>query len=214
MFDLLFFWRGRPGSNAWTCAWMAACGSETSIMSQGTEAADSLSRAIGEFRTELLVWIDTELARLQGGDQEESPVVEERATTPGSIGADRSGGSYPGTRTHSEASRPGGPDLLSGRGRETPRDGEMFAEGSLKAEIPGPALAVPGSETDLHPQADPLNPRQRLEALSRLLDHRLKQVDGAARTSCGATTGRSPEIPDEPPSQSGRPAGPRTSHAD
>jgi hypothetical protein len=79
-------------------------------------------------------------------------------------------------------------------GRETPRDEERFADRDSKAEIAGPAVAVPGLETDPPPQASPLNPRERLEALARLLDHRLKQVDGAAATSCGATSGRTEGI--------------------
>ncbi|SRR5579883_1891473 len=105
-------------------------------MSQGTELADSLARAIGEFREELLARIDTELARLHG------PAPEEGR----SVG------------------------------------------------LPEPETSVPPQ-----PQADPGNPRQRLDALARLLDHRLKQVEGAP----GTTGGRSQGIPEESPNAPG-----------
>src|SRR5262245_2402296 len=127
-------------------------------MSHGTGSADSLSQALSEFRTELLDWIDTELARLQEQDQEESLMVEERSAAPRSICTGLRGGSDPGSMINGEGSRPGGPDLLAGMGRETPRDDERLAVRNAKTEIAGPAVAVSGGETDPPPQANPLKP--------------------------------------------------------
>jgi hypothetical protein len=183
-------------------------------MSQGTESADSLARAIGEFRTELLVWIDTELARLQERDQGESPVVGERSTAPRSMGAGLRGGSQPGSLTDVDAARPGSPDLRSGMGRETLREGQSFLDRNGNTELTGPTVAVPGPETDPPPEANPGNPRERLEALARLLDQRLKQVEGASGTRLDAASGRTQGIPDESLGPSGGPAVPWTARGD
>ena len=183
-------------------------------MSQGTESADSLARAIGEFRTELLVWIDTELARLQERDPGASSVVGERSTAPRSMGAGLRGGSQPGSRTDVDAPRPGSPELLSGTGWETPREGQSFVDRDGNAALAGPTAAVAGPETDPPPGANSGNPRERLDALARLLDQRLKQVEGASGTRLGATSGGTQGIPGESPGQPGRPAVPRTSRGD
>jgi len=107
--------------------------SEPKAMSQEFEVSDPLSRAIGEFRKELLLWIDTELVRLREPEQADDLVIEE----------------------------------------ELPIDPE-----------PRPPLS---------------NPRQRLDALARLLDHRLKQAQEAAAPSGGAGNGRNTGVEDDTP---------------
>jgi hypothetical protein len=98
-------------------------------MSNDVEAPDPLSSAIGEFRKELLDWIETELVRLR-----------ERA------------------QTDEETTRPPG--------------------------------ALPERQIDRDPRPPLSNPRQRLDALARLLDHKLKQPQGTAEASGGGGTGR------------------------
>ena len=90
--------------------------------------SDSLSRAIGDFRDQLVSWIDTELAHLREREREESLVMKEH--------------------------EPAGPP---------------------------PSYAV--SETGSGAHTPSLNPRQRLDALARLLDHRLKRSLGAGNPS-------------------------------
>ena len=48
-------------------------------MSDDAEVLDSLSRAIVEFREEILLWIDTALVRLREREQDESVAMEERS---------------------------------------------------------------------------------------------------------------------------------------
>jgi hypothetical protein len=91
--------------------------------------------------------------------------------------------------------------LQEGEPGETP---ERFADRRSEAEITGPPVTFPEPETDLEPQAPPLNPRQRLDALARLLDQRLKQAEGVAGTTCGSTSGMGEEIQDGSRSHSDR----------
>jgi hypothetical protein len=102
-------------------------------MSHEFEASDPLSRAIGEFRKELLLWIDTELLRLRQPGQADDLVNEE--------------------------------------------------------------------ERQIDPEPRPFlsNPRQRLDALARLLDHRLKQAQEAAAPSGGAGNGLCNGVEDDTP---------------
>jgi hypothetical protein len=183
---------------------MAAWVFETGVMSNQAESADFLSRAIGEFREELLLWIDTELARLQEREQEENLVVEEVSTAPKSIRSGPRGGSHLGSQTNCDGASPGRPDFLSGMERPTLRNCERFTDRNSRDEITGLPVAFTEPETDPEPQAPPLNPRQRLDALARLLDHRLKQVEGAAGTCSGVPSGRSKGMQDESLSHSGR----------
>jgi hypothetical protein len=101
-------------------------------MSHEIEVADPLLRTIGEFRKELLLWIDTEMVRLHERVQADESVVE--------------------TVT--------------------------------------PLAALPEPQTAAEPQSHTSNPRKRLDDLARLLDHRLKQAQGAAASSAG--TGQAP----------------------
>jgi hypothetical protein len=92
-------------------------------MNREIEASDPLAWAIGKFREELLLWIDTELDRLQEREQAADSVME----------------------------------------------GQLLGASDLR-----PPLS---------------NPRQRLDALARLLDDRLKQVQRTAEMSGGAANG-------------------------
>ena len=47
------------------------------VMTRDIEFQDPLSWAIGEFREELLLWIDTELVRLQEREPADDSVIEE-----------------------------------------------------------------------------------------------------------------------------------------
>jgi hypothetical protein len=130
------------------------------------------------------------------------------------MGAGLRGGSQPGALTDVDAPRPGSPDLLSGMGREAVREGQSFVDRDGNAELAGPTVAVPGPETDSPPEANPGNPRERLEALARLLDQLLKQVEGASGTRPGATSGRAQGMPDESPGHPGGPAVPWTARGE
>jgi len=102
-------------------------------MSQEFEVSDPLTRAIGDFRRELLLWIDTELVRLRQPEQADDLVIEE----------------------------------------------------ALQMD---PELRPPQS-----------NPRQRLDALARLLDHRLKKAQEAAAPGGGAGNGLNTGAEDDTP---------------
>jgi hypothetical protein len=134
---------------------------EAGIMGDEAGSTDSLTRAIDGFRRELLLWIDTELARLQALEQ------DERAD-PSRMGSGIS------------------------------RDREGSADRNSDAEMARSPVTLPASGADLETQAAPLNSCQRLDALARLLDRRLKEVEGAApAASQGAIGGRSNGLRDE-----------------
>src|SRR5262245_10447313 len=104
-------------------------------MSLDTESADSLLRAIREFRLEFLSWIDTEMARVREHEPGKDLAAAGIPATPGEDSAERGSGASPAR----------------------------------------PAATIPRPETDPRASAAPLSPRQRLDALARLLDQRLKQ---------------------------------------
>jgi hypothetical protein len=176
-------------------------------MSHGTDRADPLARAIAEFRQEFLLWIDRELARGHQRDPGAGRGAEERSTAGHPLVSGPRGGSQPRAQPEGVAPRAERPVLLAELGREPPREEERFADRSREAEITAAPRAGAGpemeTETDSQPQAGPANPRHRLDALARLLDHRLKQVDGAAAVRRVAASRRDQENPDEALSPSG-----------
>src|SRR5437764_15486888 len=95
---------------------------ECELMSHDADEPDFLSRAIGEFREEFLLWIDAELVRLHEREQEASLVMEEGSAAPSSARPGLGGGPQPGSRTRRPRARPGRPDLLSDRGWQRPRN--------------------------------------------------------------------------------------------
>jgi hypothetical protein len=157
------------------------------LMSHDTEVPDPLLLAIGEFREELLVWIETELVRQREREQAENRVMEERPAA--------ATGSPFGVSSSRLGASPGRPYLESGMDGREPRIRERVADGDSVVESARPSVAVTGLETDSEPRARLTNPRQRLDALARLLDHRLKRAQGAAATGSGPNT----EVEDETP---------------
>src|SRR5262249_619610 len=84
-----------------------------------------------------------------------------------------------------DGARPGMPDYASGMEGETSRNDEWLADRNTNSDITGSAIADSASKADTETPAPPSNPRQRLQALGRLLDPRLTQARGAARGSGG-----------------------------
>jgi hypothetical protein len=192
---------------------MADCLFEVGVMSHEAESADSLLGAIGKFREEMLFWIDTELARRQERGPEENAAGAGSPIALRSIRPGQRGGSHLASQANFEGVSLGDPDFPSGMGRELPRNPDRSADRNSTAEIEATSDAFPGPET-LDPQAPPLNPRQRLDALARLLDRRLKQVGRAAGTSRGSAGGRNEDIQHESLAHSDRWVADSTSDAD
>jgi hypothetical protein len=69
------------------------------------------------------------------------------------------------------------------------RNRQWFADRDSNADVAEPPVAVRGLSTDPDAPSPPLNSSQRLDALARLLDRRLKQVDDAAGASHDTTGG-------------------------
>jgi hypothetical protein len=151
-------------------------------MNDDTEVSDPLSRAIAEFREELVVWINTELGRLQQWDEDENLVLEDGSAAPVSTGSSQEAGSGVGSRASRLWARLVRADPPSAMGWEPHRNGQRVAVGDAAKESGWSSATVPGPETEPKPQASPLDSRQRLDALARLLDHRLKQAQGAEGT--------------------------------
>jgi hypothetical protein len=176
---------------------MEDCVIEFEVMSSDADEPDLLSRAIGEFREGFLLWIDAELVRLRERESEESLVMEEGSAAPSSSRSGLGGGSPLGSRASRPAARPGRPDLPAEIGWQTPRNRGKAAGRDSVAETAWPPVAPPGPESDPEPQPPPSDSRQRLDALARLLDHRLKRAQGAAGTMNGAAGGTSQGVEDE-----------------
>ncbi len=163
-------------------------------MSHDSEVSDPLSRAIGEFREELLSWIDTELVRLREREQADDLVMEEEP-------AAASGSQFGASSGRLGVSR-GSPSFPSGMAWQEPRARERVADRDSVVETAIPPVALPELQTDPEPPPPPSNPRQRLDALARLLDSRVKQARGAAETSSGAGKGPNTGVEDDSPRQS------------
>ena len=120
-------------------------------MSEDGEVLDSLSRAIGEFRAEILLWIDEALVRLREREIVEGPATEER---------------LPFNRL---------PDpLVELDARKSPVDPVRVPADSARMDT---APASNGARVDS---------LERLDALARMLDRRLKQAqDAIANGSVG-----------------------------
>jgi hypothetical protein len=161
------------------------------VVNSDTDVRDPVARAIAEFRQEFLLRIDTELVRLQEREQAANRLTEEEvvAATGSQFGASSSrvGGS------------PRRPYLQSGTGWQESRATERAADRDSVAEAERPPVDVPELEIDPEPRVPPSDPRQRLDALARLLDNRLKRAQGTAGTRSGAVIGPNTEVGDETP---------------
>jgi hypothetical protein len=156
-------------------------------MSDGAEVLDSLSRAIVEFREEVLLWIDTELVRLRERERDESVAMEERPA-PATL---TRWGMETGSQTHSPSRR-----LVAGLGeaelqpvirREGSPSNEKNAERDLLGGSARVPFVTPGSEPGPKSKFVPFDSFKRLDALARLLDQRLKLSEAAASSSSGAS---------------------------
>ena len=160
-------------------------------MTRDIDVSDPLSWAIGEFREELLLWIDTELVRLQ--KQIDDSVIDEELSESQFNGSS----SRIGATRESPFPRTG---IARGEQRTRERVVERYdpAVETLKPPVP-----------QRQPRTDPesplpvSNPRQRLDALARLLDQRLKQAQGTAETNGGTSTGGNTGADNDNPSPSG-----------
>ena len=88
------------------------------------------------------------------------------------------------------ARRPGDPSLLATEARIKAEDRAAGSEHPDRTGTDGKRSTLNGER-----RRDPS--RQRLDALARLLDHRLKRAQGAAGTTNGAAGGTSKGVEDE-----------------
>ena len=162
-------------------------------MSREIEDSDPLSSAIGEFRDELLFWIDSELLRLRERAQVDDSVMEKELAT--------------ATRESNFVSSSGRLGLSQGSAicqsgiarAESPSWERVVDRKDLVAETARPPVALPELPTDSELQPSVSNPRQRLDALARLLDHRLKQAQGTGEVSSSTGKGTGTGAVDDGP---------------
>jgi hypothetical protein len=150
-------------------------------MSDNILAPDPLSCAIAEFREDLLVWIETELARvreqaeeLAGAEELSGASGSQLSASPSRVGASR-----------------GSPLFQPEIAAREPRTQKRGADRDSFAEAPRRSAAVSKLRIDPESVTPHSNSRQRLDALARLLDSRLKHPQGASETSSGAGNGPS-----------------------
>jgi hypothetical protein len=162
-------------------------------MSREIEDSDPLSSAIGEFRDELLFWIDSELLRLRerahvvdSGIEEQLAPATRESNFIGSSG--RLGVSQGGSICQPGIAR-----------AESPSCERVVDRKDLVAETARPPVALPELPTDAELRPSVSNPRQRLDALARLLDHRLKQAQGTGEVSSSTGKGTGTGTVDDGP---------------
>jgi len=164
-------------------------------MNRDNEESDPLPSAIAEFRKELLEWIDTEYARVLAREREWTDrfavAQEQAAARESAFNASSQRGLSLGSSTR--------PARIA---REEPGTRETVVDQHSVVDTAGPPAAVSERPIDAEPQPTPANPRQRLEALARLLDRRLKQAQGAAAASDGAGKGPKTGMENDAPSAS------------
>jgi len=160
---------------------------EVSLMSDDAEVLDPLSRAIVEFREEILLWIDTALVRLREREQVESVAMEERSAP----AASTRWGMDSGSQTHSPTRRLGaslgGTELQPVVRWEGSRNNEEIAGRDSLGNSERPPFVTPGPEPDPKSKSAPFDSFKRLGALARLLDQRLKLSEVEASNSSGAS---------------------------
>lgn len=145
-------------------------------MIEQVEASDPLILAIHELRTEFVQWIDTELDRLR-----EHAAIGNRADRAAAAAAS----SYqfrelPATTTtaaatvrrESYSARPGPSEISP---PASALAGRVERDQAVK-----PLRSMPEPPDESRAQVERSDPRKRLDALARMLDHRLKQVQGEA----------------------------------
>jgi hypothetical protein len=155
------------------------------------DASDSLSRAIGEFREELLLWIDAELVRLGEREQDDSVIEEEPRRSHSNGLSGRLGMSS------------GSPFFQSGSALQEPGTSERVVDRpELAVQTVWPSVPLPKPSTDAELRLPVSNPRQRLDALARLLDQRVKQAQGLAETNGSTGNGTNDGADVDTPSSS------------
>jgi hypothetical protein len=141
-------------------------------MNRESDVSDQLSSAIGEFRKELLDWIDTELVRLLERESVDSVSEEERSLCQSSS-----------LRINLGATR-GRPLPQSGIERQESHARERIIDHKdVAAETMRQPDRLRERPTDLEARKLTSDPRERLDALARLLDKRIKQAESSAETT-------------------------------
>jgi hypothetical protein len=141
-------------------------------MSQDDGGTDPLLRAIGEFRQELIEWIDVQLGSLHNSANGVESRIEPFPSRPASSISTRSGRlettNSPGAGTERLVSRNGVMDPVP------KRDSIVNSSSDRDAKLP---RAGPGAH------AGPADARGRLDALARQLGERLRTVEGLREPS-------------------------------
>jgi hypothetical protein len=158
------------------------------------DVSDPLASAIDELREELLLWIDTELTRVK--EHLYAQVAEEElATLPAlqrAASASIRGPSNDGLRTRTRLGHRADPS------RQSDVDHEPAAN------LDWPAVAPQEELTDPGPQLPAASPRERLDALARMLDRRLKLAADTEETERRASVRSDRNLDAVTPGPSGR----------
>ena len=149
----------------------------TKAMSDEIEVFDPLPSAIGELREELLIWIDTEMARLR--EHVDVLAREDEGTAARSSRFTASSSRHVANR--------GGSRARSALARPAPATRESGADRGPDVETASPPITPSEQPSDHESRLSGSNPRERLDALARLLDHRLKQAQEDTKTRSGTS---------------------------
>lgn len=159
---------------------------------------ERIRRAIHELREELTLWIDTQLDRLQPCEHHGDLAVPEPACGSQSTYLGMGAGYRVATRPSGDGARLGPSESAPAIRAAAPSDRGTLGVRNSDAEISEAIIA--GSAADPEAITPGSSSRQRLDALARILDRRLKEAEGAAGAANGATGGRGPrEGPDRRP---------------
>jgi hypothetical protein len=191
-FELGFSWRSKQGASiAMRQSRWPMLVIESEMMEPDSDLPDRLLSAIGDFRQEMLHWIDSELDRLREREQAEARRNEQG---PASAPLAHFGAT---SRRHLSTS-----GWLHHPPAAASSEHHRLELASDRDPVPENARQLPDAPRpapDAEPPATDSNARQRLDALARLLDSRLKQSQAEAGTRNGAGSDRGVGVANDPP---------------
>jgi hypothetical protein len=167
---------------------------EVQRMSEDGAVLDGLSRAIADFREEVLLWIDTALVRLREREQQESLATEQKSAPAASPRSGMERESQTSSSTSRSRTRLGVAQLEPVMRRQGSGNTEEINGRAPQGDPPRSPIVKLAAEAPAGSNSPPLDSLKRLDALARLLDQRLNVSQDEASNNGGASdrVGESP----------------------
>jgi hypothetical protein len=160
---------------------------EVERMSEDGAVLDGLSRAIADFREEVLLWIDTALVRLREREQQDSLAMEQKSAPATLTRSGMERESQPCAPARRFGTRSGVAELEPVIRRQGSWNTAEINGRASPGDPPRPPVVKPAAETPTGSNSPPLDSLKRLDALARLLDERLNVSQEEVSNNPGAS---------------------------